>query len=60
MMHMVEHLNVSCADAGSKYGVTKNVVIGVRHRTRNELAKTVDLCKKPENQNNGMPQEWWR
>lgn len=60
MMHMVEVLDESCTDVGIKYGVTKNVVIGIRFRTRRDSEGLMDYCKKPENKNGGMPAGWWR
>jgi len=57
-LHLVESEQFSCTDAGKKLGITKSAVIGMRWRVNTQEVN--DLCVKPENQDGGMPNLWWR
>lgn len=46
------HRTTSIARA---YGMSRNAVLGLMMRTRAPCA-----CVKPENQDGGMPEGWWR
>lgn len=46
--------------AGARVGRVRNSTIGAVNRVVADDRKVADLCVKPENQDGGMPADWWR
>lgn len=58
MLHLTEVEGLSCKKAGEYFGKTKNSVIGVRNRVKND--EITCNCVDPRNQNGGMRPLWWQ
>ena len=56
VLHLTENEGWSCAAAGKQYGMTKNAVIGIRHRIR-QTAHCYDSCR--ENADYSLKPLWW-
>jgi hypothetical protein len=59
VLHLTENEGWSCRDAGRRFGMTKNAVIGIRNRIR-KTEYCFDGCRNPENIDCGMSPLWWR
>lgn len=57
-LHLVDGEHLSALKAGRKVGLTKGTVIGMRWRVNK--TQVIDVCEKPENQDGGMPELWWK
>lgn len=58
VLHLTENEGWSCKDAGKQFGMTKNAVIGIRHRIR-KTEYCFDGCRDPKNIDYGLEPLWW-
>ncbi len=69
-MQLIEALDLiechgwTATRVAERFGVTRNVIIGSRHRVRLDLDRSEAApgprASKPENMDGGMPHGWWR
>jgi hypothetical protein len=59
MLYALEGKNQGSTRVARDFGVTRNMVQGMRHRTSSFSAQIPCYCEKPENQDGGMPDRWW-
>ncbi len=59
VLHLTENEGWSCKAAGEKYGMTKNAVIGIRHRIR-KTAYCYDGCRENGNIDYSLKPLWWQ
>ncbi|PZQ99188.1 MAG: hypothetical protein DI533_00325 [Cereibacter sphaeroides] len=50
---------MSARQVAKALGRSRNAVLGVLMRLRDEYARLPDRASKPTNVNNGMPAQWW-
>jgi hypothetical protein len=50
---------LSAQEIGTRLGATRNAVLGMFKRVRDDDAKVPDQCLRPENCDGGMPARWW-
>lgn len=56
VLHRMDHLGQSAAVVGNAYGVSRNAILGLRHRTM-----TASWREWPSEKADGtMPAGWWR
>jgi len=58
-LHLVDVDGLTNQKAGEAVGMTKNAVIGIRNRIKNECNAIYCACQKAENKDGGMPPMWW-
>jgi transposase len=60
MLDLHANEGLSEREIAARFGVTKNVIVGLRGRVRGDDRKVPDLCQRPENRDGGQGRNWWR
>jgi hypothetical protein len=57
----------SAGEVASSYGTTRSAILGLEKRIRDEMLREDGTIRpgevpavKPENQDGGMPKDWWK
>jgi hypothetical protein len=62
ILDLFEGEGQTATEIAAMYGVSRNAILGVVHRVRQDLAKSEaggPAALRPENQDGGMPRRWW-
>ena len=59
VLHLTDNEGVTCKEAGERYGMTKNAVIGLRNRIR-KTEYCFDGCQKSDTMDYSLKPLWWR
>lgn len=60
MMHLMDNEGLSASVVRTRFGVTRNAVLGVRHRIRTDYARSCEGDPDPDRHDATMPPLWWR
>lgn len=59
ILDLTERQGLSASVVAVRMRCSRSAILGLRYRVNTDSDKMVDVAKRPENRDGGMPARWW-
>ena len=59
ILDLTERQGLTATVVAVRMRCSRSAILGLRYRVLTDSAKVLDMAKRPENRDGGMPARWW-